>query len=175
MQKRQIKAPYGNIAYWASHDFDRKRKTLFFLHGLMADHTMFGPQIAFFGEKFNIIAWDAPAHGQSRPYGSLNYKRAAGDIKQILDECGISKVIFDRAINGRVYCTSFYLQISSFCKRIYCDRFLSIRRLLFQMGYSPASPNGMDIKALSGKAVKILHNIANRLYKGRAGKHTGDA
>lgn len=93
MQERQVHTPYGNIAYWASHSFDEKRKTLFFLHGLTADHTMFEPQITFFEKDFNIIAWDAPAHGQSRPYDRFNYENAANGMKQILDEYGISKVI----------------------------------------------------------------------------------
>jgi len=41
MKKMQINNPNGSIAYWKSDVFVLSRDTLFFLHGLTADHTMF--------------------------------------------------------------------------------------------------------------------------------------
>ena len=68
MQKKSIKDSVGRIVYWQSDNFDLSRDTLFFLHGLTADHTMFEQQFPAFKENYNIIVWDAPAHGESRPY-----------------------------------------------------------------------------------------------------------
>ncbi|UVF02130.1 alpha/beta fold hydrolase [Streptococcus equinus] len=93
MKKMQINNPNGSIAYWKSDVFVLSRDTLFFLHGLTADHTMFEQQFLFFENDYNIIAWDAPAHGESRPYVSFTYGEAANAIKTILTECGISQVI----------------------------------------------------------------------------------
>lgn len=93
MHGKQTNSPNGNIAYWVSDKFDEAKETLFFLHGLTADHTMFEQQFPFFEKNFNLIAWDAPAHGQSRPYTNFNYENAANGMKQILDECVVSKVI----------------------------------------------------------------------------------
>ncbi|BDF69948.1 hydrolase [Oscillospiraceae bacterium] len=93
MQRKQVNNPNGNIAYWISDKFDDERETLFFLHGLTANHTMFEQQFPFFEKKYNLIAWDAPAHGESRPYANFSYENAAKEIKYILDECGSSKVI----------------------------------------------------------------------------------
>lgn len=93
MHRKQIDNINGNIAYWVSDNFDNTKETMFFLHGLTADHTMFEQQFPFFEKNFNLIAWDAPAHGQSRPYNDFNFENAAKGMKQILDECVVSKVI----------------------------------------------------------------------------------
>lgn len=93
MQKRKIRDSIGQIVYWTSDVFDLSRDTLFFLHGLTADHTMFEQQFAAFAESCNIIAWDAPAHGESRPYPEFTYENAANGMKKILDECGVAAVI----------------------------------------------------------------------------------
>ena len=93
MQKRKIEDSIGRIVYWRSDVFDLSRDTLFFLHGLTGDHTMFEQQVSAFAESHNIIAWDAPAHGESRPYPEFTYENAANGMKKILDECGVAAVI----------------------------------------------------------------------------------
>lgn len=93
MQRKQIENPNGNIAYWTSDKMDPARETLFFLHGMTADHTMFEQQFSYFEKDFNIIAWDAPAHGESRPCSVFTYENAANVMKQIIDECVLSSVI----------------------------------------------------------------------------------
>ena len=93
MQKGTIDDSIGNIAYWRSDVLDLSRDTLFFLHGLTGDHTMFEQQFSTFEEHYNIIAWDAPAHGESRPYSDFTYENAANGLKKILDECGIHMVV----------------------------------------------------------------------------------
>lgn len=93
MQKKIIEDSTGSIVYWKSNVFDLSKGTLFFLHGLTADHTMFEQQFSAFADNFNIIAWDAPAHGESRPYSEFTYENAANGLKKILDECGVYSVI----------------------------------------------------------------------------------
>lgn len=93
MQKKIMKDSIGRIAYWKSDVFDLSRDTLFFLHGLTGNHTMFEQQFTAFAETCNIIAWDAPAHGESRPYSEFTYENAANGLKKILDECGVTTVI----------------------------------------------------------------------------------
>lgn len=93
MLKSKIKDPVGEIVFWKSDVFDLSRDTLFFLHGLTADHTMFDQQFPEFEKEYNIITWDAPAHGESRPYPDFNYGNAAAGVKKILEVCGVRKVI----------------------------------------------------------------------------------
>lgn len=69
MQKAKIDDSAGSIVYWRSDVFDLSKDTVFFLHGLAADHTMFERQFTSFDKCCNIIARDAPAHGESRPSG----------------------------------------------------------------------------------------------------------
>ena len=93
MQKMIFEDSSGNIVYWKSEIFDLCRDTLVFLHGLTADHTMFRQQFSAFGTDYNIIAWDAPAHGESRPYHNFTYENASIALKKILDECKVSRVV----------------------------------------------------------------------------------
>ena len=60
--------------------------TLFFLHGLTASHALFEQQIPHFEDNYNVVVWDAPAHGLSRPYADFTYEKAANDALKILDE-----------------------------------------------------------------------------------------
>ena len=85
---------WGKVAYWVSDDWRANRDTLFFLHGLTADHTLFAKQYPYFAKSYNVIAWDAPAHGKSRPFSSFTYEKAAQIVQKILDHLGISEAIF---------------------------------------------------------------------------------
>jgi pimeloyl-ACP methyl ester carboxylesterase len=62
----------GKVVYWMAEELVPSRGTIFFLHGLTADHTMFEEQIRVFKRFYNILTWDAPAHGRSRPYRILH-------------------------------------------------------------------------------------------------------
>lgn len=61
------KTSYGDIHYWVNKS-SHSGYTLVFLPGLTADHRLFDKQIEYFGSKYNIFVWDAPAHGASRPF-----------------------------------------------------------------------------------------------------------
>lgn len=89
-----IKTPDGEVHYWISENLIADRITLFFLHGLTASHDLFKGQIEYFSNRYNILTWDAPAHGASRPYVDFTYEKAALAAKKILDDNGISEAVF---------------------------------------------------------------------------------
>lgn len=67
MQEKTYSTPLGDIHYWVTHR-DSARASLVFLPGLTADHRLFDRQVAFFQETCNVLVWDAPGHGASRPF-----------------------------------------------------------------------------------------------------------
>lgn len=98
----------GNVKYWYS-DIGAD-KTLIFLHGLTADHRLFEKQTEFFADKYNCLIWDAPAHGDSRPYTDFTYPGAAEDLLGIMDECGIEKAFLIGQSMGGYVAQSFILR-----------------------------------------------------------------
>lgn len=111
MQKNIVEVPNGNIVYWKSDNFDLTRDTLFFLHGMTADHTMFEQQFPAFEGSYNIIAWDAPAHGESRSYIAFTYENMVQGMKAIFDECGLSSVILIGQSMGGFIAQAFICRI----------------------------------------------------------------
>ncbi|MDE6764329.1 MAG: alpha/beta hydrolase, partial [Oscillospiraceae bacterium] len=90
MTRKVVTTADGNVVYYISESWDADRDTLVFLHGLTGDHTMFSQQFEYFKDKYNIIAWDAPAHGESRPFADFTYRKAAEALNLILDETGVT-------------------------------------------------------------------------------------
>lgn len=107
MQQKNIQTERGKVYYWVSEKWDSNRKTIFFFHGLTADHTMFLHQDEYFSPKYNVIAWDAPCHGKSRPYSPFNFENSSLDISAILSENGIEKCIFVGQSLGGYYAQAF--------------------------------------------------------------------
>lgn len=58
----------GSIRYWIDISAGPDTPWIIFLPGLTADHTLFDPQMAYFSGRARCLVWDAPAHGESRPY-----------------------------------------------------------------------------------------------------------
>ena len=107
MRESVLKTEKGDLYYWRSERWDDSLDTLFFMHGLTADHTMFEAQIDAFENGYNLLVWDAPAHGRSRPFGTFSFGDAAVYIRDILDECTVSKVIFVGQSLGGFFAQSF--------------------------------------------------------------------
>ncbi|MBQ6594151.1 MAG: alpha/beta hydrolase [Clostridia bacterium] len=107
MKRMVLQTAQGNIAYWRSDVIDPAKDTLFLLHGLTADHTMFEPQLRAFGGEYNMIAWDAPAHGESRPFEGFSFRASAGFMQRILDESGISRAILVGQSLGGYFAQAF--------------------------------------------------------------------
>lgn len=68
MDKRSFKTRSGHITYWVSRCAQPASPWLVFLPGLTADHRLFDKQVERFAAKANVLAWDAPSHGESRPF-----------------------------------------------------------------------------------------------------------
>lgn len=107
MDKKQLTTNKGSIHYWFSKNKDDNADTVFFLHGLTADHSMFDDQITYFEDDYSILVWDAPAHGESRPFETFSFGEVADYIKAILDECACEKVILIGQSLGGYFSQSF--------------------------------------------------------------------
>ena len=106
MKQSFIKDENGTVYYW-NIEIDPMRKTLFFLHGLTANHMMFEKQVDFFKDTYNVIVWDAPAHGKSRPYNNFAYGNAAAVLLQIINELQIKEIILIGQSMGGYIAQSF--------------------------------------------------------------------
>lgn len=93
MERKRLETDQGSIFYWYSKCGDTN-VTMVFLHGLTADHTLFEKQISHYWGQANLLCWDAPAHGKSRPYQEFSYDDAAKVLKQILNQENIKEAIF---------------------------------------------------------------------------------
>lgn len=92
----------GKVFYW-TNTFRAQRQTLVFLHGLTADHSLFDKQVEYFEKSFNLVTWDAPSHGKSRPYSDFTYPNAAEDLFSILDSLGIdSPILIGQSMGGYI-------------------------------------------------------------------------
>ena len=107
MKRESIDMSGGIVFYWSSGIIDSMRDTVFFMHGMTADHTMFEKQIDAFKEEFNLVLWDAPAHGESRPYEGFSFSDAVDCITRILDEKRIDKVILVGQSLGGYFAQAF--------------------------------------------------------------------
>ena len=94
MIEKILETESGNIHYWISDPIDHSRRTIFFLHGLTASHDLFVKQVEYFAPKYNVISWDAPAHGASRPYKDFSYEKAAIAAAEILSVNKIDGAVF---------------------------------------------------------------------------------
>ncbi len=67
MIAKSVNTERGRICYYTNGILP-ERRTLVFLPGLTADHHLFDRQFESFESEFNILSWDAPGHGASRPF-----------------------------------------------------------------------------------------------------------
>lgn len=93
MRQCRLTSEYGSVFYWVSEDWVPGRGTLFFFPGLTADHSMFEGQLAHFKGRFNLLTWDAPCHGLSRPYEVFSFAHTTELILRILAETGTGRIV----------------------------------------------------------------------------------
>ena len=106
MQQVILECKKGSVYYWYTN-IDFAKRTVFLLHGLTANHAMFDKQIEFLSGKYNVIVWDAPAHGKSRPYSNFSYEDAAVVMLQILNKLQIKQVVLIGQSMGVSHSLSF--------------------------------------------------------------------
>ena len=145
MIDKYLKTKKGNIFYYISDHWDNGKETIFFFHGLTADHTMFEPQCRYFQEKYNVIVWDAPCHGKSRPYGHDYYSKS--DIfwlKQIgwMGMCyplyAMKKASSKQATSTKIGYENMMEMLAPYGKREYCD--------LMQRAYDAFLQDNFDLE-----------------------------
>ena len=95
--------PNGDIFY-RTNTFRPERKTLVFLHGAAVDGRSFMPQVKAFADVFNLVVWDMPAHGKSRPF-PLTYTlpAIATWLHEILEkECVLKPILIGHSMGGYI-------------------------------------------------------------------------
>ena len=93
MEEQILHTHKGNVFYWQSDNWDISKETLFFLHGLTADHSMFDMQLPAFEKDYNLLTWDTPAHGESRPFAEFDFADTSEYIKSILNKNAVEQVV----------------------------------------------------------------------------------
>ena len=130
MEERILLTNKGNVFYWQSERWDSEKDSIFFLHGLTADHSMFDGQIAAFAEDYNLLTWDTPAHGKSRPFESFDFGDTSEYIRIILDKHSVDHVILVGQSLGGFLAQSF---IKRYPERV--KSFVSIDSTPYGSGY----------------------------------------
>lgn len=104
MDRKTFATGSGNVVYWVDATASSNAPWLVFLPGLTADHTLFDAQATYFSGKYRLFVWDAPAHGESRPYPldftMDDYARILHDILQA--EGVASPVLVGQSLGGYV-------------------------------------------------------------------------
>ena len=103
MTEKKHETRCGTIHYWVDKQ-NTSPITIIFLPGLTADHRLFEKQIEFFRGKYNILAWDAPAHAASWPF---DFSFNLSDKAMWLDEIFVKEqidypVIVGQSMGGHV-------------------------------------------------------------------------
>ena len=103
MIEKTYTTPLGTIHYWI-HMIAADSATLVFLPGLTADHRLFEKQIEYFKNQWNVLVWDAPAHGASWPFQfDFNLMDKAKWLNGIFEQENITKpVIVGQSMGGYV-------------------------------------------------------------------------
>lgn len=115
--ERTYRTPDGTVAYTVAAPVPSASRPsaapwLVLLPGLTADRSMFAPQLAYFIERMGrpaspvggVLAWDAPAHGASRPYPlAFSLDDCADILHGILAENGVAApVLVGQSFGGYV-------------------------------------------------------------------------
>lgn len=111
MDRKSFDTASGTVAYWVNASAGPAAPWLVFLPGLTADHTLFDAQMAHFSGKANCLTWDAPAHGESRPYPfDFTMDDLAHILRAILEREGIERpVLVGQSLGG--YISQAYLDL----------------------------------------------------------------
>ncbi len=93
MEHKNIESKNGIVHYFIARNENKNARWIVFTHGLTADHSMFEKQVEYFAANYSVITWDVPLHGLSRPYGYFSYKNTAIELKSILENEKVEKVV----------------------------------------------------------------------------------
>ena len=105
--------PYADVNGQRIHFVDScgPGTPLLLAHGLLMDHEMFAPQLAAFGDRFRVIAWDARGHGETvTSPDDFTYWDSAEDLRGLLDVLGIERAVVGGMSQGGFVSLRFALR-----------------------------------------------------------------
>ncbi|WP_455580698.1 alpha/beta fold hydrolase [Dysosmobacter sp.] len=110
MNRQEFETDSGTIVYWIS-ELKGGNLTLVFLPGLTATHHLFEKQIAYFEDMYNCMVWDAPAHGESRPFTlDFDLRDKARWLHEIFEKENITKpILVGQSMGG--YVSQMYMEM----------------------------------------------------------------
>lgn len=102
MDERRYETDSGSISYWVSQEPSSDLPWLVFVPGLTADHRLFDKQVAHFAGRANMLVWDAPSHGASRPFAlTWTMDDLVRWLRGILEREGVSRpVLVGQSLGG---------------------------------------------------------------------------
>lgn len=111
LEERSFRTPQGEIAYWASGRVLPDSPWIVFLPGLTADHRLFEKQLSHFAGKANLLAWDPPSHGKSRPFPlAWTLDDWARWLRSILEQEGVTNpILVGQSMGG--YLSQAYMDL----------------------------------------------------------------
>lgn len=92
MQKNEFKTKNSTIKYWTRKG--SSDEWVVFCHGAGVDHHMFDQQVAAVPEKYSILLWDIPHHGESQSQARFSFNEVTNDLISLLGHLGIDKACF---------------------------------------------------------------------------------
>lgn len=113
LREGRFRTDDGEIAYWVSRDVVAGRPWLVFLPGLTADRRLFDKQVDHFSGRANVLVWDPPSHGASRPFTlTWSLDDMATWLHGILQKEGVTRpVLVGQSMGG--YVSQAYLRLFS--------------------------------------------------------------
>jgi len=82
------------IACWINgNNLDKKKPSLFFIHGSGSDHSAWSHQYARLRKNNNIFAIDLPGHGRSRGNGEADVESYCLWVKKLMDVLDLKKAL----------------------------------------------------------------------------------
>lgn len=145
MTEKVFQASLGNIHYWVGGPGEGA-PWLVFLPGLTADHHLFDKQTEAFASRFNCLVWDAPAHGESRPFAlEFSMDDLADYLHAILEREEAEKpVLVGQSLGG--YISQVYMERYPSRVRLCVHRLLLHEaEILHCRRAAPAQAHGMDV------------------------------
>lgn len=89
------------IRYWLAGP--EEAPPVIMVHGAVADHHMFDPQIPAIAGGYRVVTLDVRGHGLSRPCGAFGVPEAADDLVALLDQLGYRDAVFvGQSMGGNV-------------------------------------------------------------------------
>jgi len=82
--------------FYKKNDFNFRRKTLVFIHGLSGSSSAWIPYEDFFSKKYNVLSFDLRGHGKSfrmKNYGDLSFDKMSEDLYALLKHEKVKKFI----------------------------------------------------------------------------------